>query len=197
MRGFRHAFRMCAKRTARDFDKERFFAFDTSGFCAMNMVRVWLCLLLFCVGLPGLAQDRPHKTGLPLPRFVSIKTDEANARRGPHRSHRIDWVYRRAGLPVEIIDEYVHWRKIRDSEGQGGWMYYTLLSGQRTALVTEQTPLRRLPDPEATSVAILDVDVVARIIECRPDWCRLRARGYRGWVQKSTIWGVREGEVFP
>lgn len=188
---------MCAKRTARDFDKERFFAFDTSGFCAMNMARIWLYLLLFCVGLPGLAQDRPHKTGLPLPRFVSIKTDEANARRGPHRSHRIDWVYRRAGLPVEIIDEYVHWRKIRDSEGQGGWMYYTLLSGQRTALVTEQTPLRRLPDPEATSVAILDVDVVARIIECRPDWCRLRARGYRGWVQKSTIWGVREGEVFP
>ncbi len=142
------------------------------------------------------AQERGPVTNLPMPRFVSLKVGEANVRRGPSLTHRIDWVFTRKGMPLEIIGEFGHWRRVRDRDGVGGWMHYSLLSGVRTAIIeTDLTALYQRPDPATPVSAYLEAGVIARIEKCSPDWCRIRADGYRGWTLKDTIWGARPGEV--
>lgn len=135
-------------------------------------------------------------THLPLPRYVSMKAHESNVRRGPSLTHRIDWVYKRQDMPLEIIAEHGHWRRVRDQDGMGGWVHYSLLSGNRTVLVrAEAVDLRMRPDPQARVVARLEQGVVARLGDCGPDWCDLRAGSYRGWTRKAGLWGVAADEL--
>ena len=172
---------------------------------------IGLCLSV--VLLPsgvGLAQNaaqdaaqitaEPHlgaETKLPVPRYVSLRAGKVNLRRGPGLDYRIDWVFQRAGLPVRIIDEYGHWRRISDSDDATGWVYHALLTSRRSALVTEpELTFRAAPDDHAAPTAYAEQGVIARLLECAPDWCRLSADGAEGWVRKSAIWGVDPGEVF-
>jgi SH3-like domain-containing protein len=135
-------------------------------------------------------------TNLPLPRFVSLKGSEGNARRGPGLTHRIDWVFTRAGMPLKITAEFENWRRVEDSEGAGGWVHYSLLSGVRTALVTlDMAEFRDAPDDAASVIAQAELGVIARILECNPGWCRVAIDGQRGWVQTSAIWGVKPDEI--
>lgn len=145
---------------------------------------------------PVIAQERGPVTNLPIPRYVSLKTSEGNLRRGPSLSHRIDWVLTRRNMPLRVTAEYEHWRRVVDRDGVGGWLHYALLSGTRTVIVdAEMLSLHARPDPETTEVARLERGVIARIDECRPDWCRLVAGGYRGWARSDALWGVEAGEV--
>lgn len=136
------------------------------------------------------------ETNLPLPRFVSLKTDEGNARRGPALNQRIDWVFVREDMPLRITAEYGHWRRVEDREGEGGWVHYSLLSGTRTVIVDrDRLPLRTRPEEGSQEIALLEQGVVARLESCAPDWCRVSAGGYGGWAPKSALWGVGAGEV--
>ncbi|SFR99681.1 SH3 domain-containing protein [Yoonia litorea] len=137
------------------------------------------------------------ETNLPLPRFVSLRASEANVRRGPSLSHRIDWVFKRRDMPLQVIAEYGHWRRVIDRDGQGGWVHFRMLSGARTAIVmgAEQIPLRARPEDNAIETALLEPGVIGRLGECDPDWCRLSAGGYRGWVHRSALWGIGEAEI--
>lgn len=156
-------------------------------------------------GAPVPADKPPEKqcrtdigcvTNLPLPRFVSLKGSDGKARRGPGLTHRIDWVFTRAGMPLRITAEYENWRRVEDSEGVGGWVHYSLLSGVRTVLVTlDMAELRRSPEASAPVVAQAELGVIGRLLECQPDWCRVSLEGTRGWILKSSIWGVTEGEI--
>jgi SH3-like domain-containing protein len=135
-------------------------------------------------------------TGLPLPRFVSLKSGEGRARRGPGLTHRVDWVYQRRGMPLRITAEFEHWRRVEDVEGAGGWMHYSLLSGVRTVLVREDMVALRVQADERTAVAAyLEQGVVARVMACGIEWCRLNADGVRGWAKKSMLWGVEPQET--
>jgi SH3-like domain-containing protein len=135
-------------------------------------------------------------TKLPLPRYVSLKGSEGNARRGPGRSNRIDWVFTRAGMPLRITAEFEHWRRVEDAEGLGGWVHYNNLSGVRTALVTlDMAEFRTLPDATAPVSFQAELNVVGRILECGQGWCRLSVDGQRGWVQSSALWGADQGET--
>lgn len=144
---------------------------------------------------PG-ALDRGPVTNLPLPRYVSLKGSEGNARRGPSTSHRIDWVFVRRDMPLQVIGEYDNWRQVRDREGATGWVHYTLLSGVRTVIVDyDMVPLRSSPQDGGAVVAHLEAGVIARLGECTIDWCRVSVDGYKGWLRKSTIWGVDPEET--
>ena len=144
----------------------------------------------------GAASERGPVTNLPIPRFVSMKADEGNARRGPSLSHRIDWVFTRRNMPLEVTAEYGHWRRVQDRDGQGGWVHYSLLSVVRHVIVeTDLTPLRVKPDPESPVNAYAEAGVVARLGSCSLDWCRIEVGGNKGWVMKRTLWGVLPEEV--
>lgn len=135
-------------------------------------------------------------THLPLPRFVSLKTNEGNARRGPGLTHRIDWVFTRAGMPLRITAEHEHWRRIEDQDGMGGWVHYSLLSGARSVLITEDmAELRESADPRAAVVAQAEMGVIGKVLRCTEDWCRISADGEKGWLPKTALWGVLPGEV--
>lgn len=135
-------------------------------------------------------------TGLPLPRFVSLKTEEANARRGPSVDQRIDWVFVRENMPLFITAEYDNWRRVEDRDGEGGWVHYSLLSGTRTVIINQdRLPLRFRPEDNAPETALLEQNVVARLESCEVDWCRISAGGYGGWTRKSDLWGVGANEV--
>jgi SH3-like domain-containing protein len=136
------------------------------------------------------------ETNLPLPRFVSLKTDEGNARRGPALDQRIDWVFVREDMPLRITAEYGHWRRVEDRDGEGGWVHYQLLSGVRTVIVDQDgLPLRTGPGEDSREIALLERDVIARLETCEPDWCRVSAGGYGGWVPKAALWGVGADEL--
>ncbi len=161
------------------------------------MVRIWLAGLAFAlIGGVGFAQERGSETNLPLPRFVSLKASEGNVRRGPSLSHKIDWVYTRRNMPLEITDEFGHWRRVRDKDGAGGWVHYSLLSGARMVIVEQDLlPLYVKPDAGAQVNAYAEAGVVARLGACDAKWCRISADGMKGWAVKGALWGVTEGEL--
>ena len=138
-----------------------------------------------------------NPSGLPMPRFVSLKSAEVNMRVGPGQRYPIVWVYHRAGLPVQIIEEFAHWRKIKDFDGTTGWVNKGLLESTRTALIIGQSQLL-YQKPDTTSPAVIRAEpmVIGQVLGCAPDWCLLVIEGREGWIRKPDIWGVGREEVF-
>lgn len=142
-----------------------------------------------------------QSTGLPIPRYVSLKSDRVNLREGPSKDHRTSWVFQRAGLPVEITAEFENWRRIRDAEGTEGWVLQSLLSGKRTALVApwkrgDVFPIFAKPLEGAGVAAKLQSGVQGSIRKCDGTWCRISGDGYDGFIQQTVLWGVYPGDKF-
>jgi len=164
--------------------------------------RLGALIVMMCFGLagaPAVAENVGPQSGLPMPRFVSLKADRVNVRAGPTREHHVAWVYTHAGLPVEITAEYGNWRRIRDWEGSEGWVYHSLLSGRRTALVTPKNkgdlvPVHDAPRAESPVVARLEAGVQASLKQCNGAWCELAAAKFEGWVEQYRIWGAYPSE---
>jgi SH3-like domain-containing protein len=138
-------------------------------------------------------------SGLPVPRYVSLKSDHVNVRAGPTKDNDVAWVYTRSGLPVEITAEFENWRRVRDSEGAEGWVYHSLLSGRRTAVVTmkakdELASIYDKPDSNSAVAARLQAGVVAQVKHCAAGWCRVLGNGFDGWIEQQRLWGVYADE---
>lgn len=135
-------------------------------------------------------------TNLPLPRFVSLKGSEGNARRGPSLSHRIDWVFKHAGMPLRITAEFGHWRRVEDRDGAGGWVHYSLLSGVRTVIVEDDmTELHARAEEKSAVVALAEAGAIAKLGDCTREWCEISAEDADGWVPKTKIWGVEPEDI--
>lgn len=158
--------------------------------------RITLIGLVLALCLPAFAQAA-NTSGLPVPRFVSLKSDETNVRSGPGTRYPISWVYRRSGMPVEVIEEYDLWRKIRDVEGTTGWVHKSMLDGHRNVLIKGKEPRLLKTDPEKDAKNILKAEplVLARLSECQIDWCHVQISGRKGWIEKKYLWGVYEAEI--
>jgi SH3-like domain-containing protein len=159
------------------------------------IVALALCVLAASATLAG----GDTTSGLPIPRFVSIKTDRVNVRGGPDKDHDVAWIYTRVGWPVEITAEFENWRRIRDSDGTEGWVYHSLLSGKRTAVVqlkakTDLAPLRAKPDAEAPVIAQLQSGVLGSIKSCNGLWCRLVGEVFDVFIEQNRLWGVYPDE---
>lgn len=165
----------------------------------MNITRCRVALTALVLGVSvtsAMAQERGPVTNLPMPRFVSLKANEANARRGPDTTHRIDWVYKRRDLPLRVTAEFEHWRRVEDMDGKGGWMHYALLSGVRTAVVADDmTKLRTRARSGARELALLERGVIGTLRHCDQAWCELDVTELTGWVRKDALWGVAPDEV--
>jgi SH3-like domain-containing protein len=137
-----------------------------------------------------------RSTGLPLPRFVSLGADRVNVRFGPGTQYPVNWVFARQGLPVEIIEEFDNWRKVRDYDGDEGWIHASLLSSRRTIMVSgEIRDLRRTPGLDSRVVLRAEPGVIGNLFDCEEDWCRVEIEGRRGWLQRIEFWGTRPGEI--
>jgi SH3-like domain-containing protein len=173
------------------------------GVLAHCLKVIHVAIFVAILGMSGAAAQQDDsgpaigpETNLPLPRFVSLRANEANVRRGPSLSHRIDWVFKRRDMPLQVVAEYGHWRRVIDRDGQGGWVHYRMLSGARTVVIEDpETALLARPETGASERVILERGVVAALEDCTPDWCELAAGGYRGWAPKSALWGVAEAEI--
>lgn len=138
-----------------------------------------------------------NPSGLPVPRYVALKSDDVNLRVGPGTRYPIRWHYGRARLPVQIIEEFAHWRKIQDHEGTSGWVHKSVVDGRRTVLVVDAVQnLHARPDTESPVIVQAKPLVIASLLECQPDWCRVGIQDRKAWVRKSGIWGVTREEVF-
>ena len=138
-------------------------------------------------------------TPYPLPRFVSLKSDEVFARTGPGKKYPIKWVFNTKGLPVEVILEYEVWRKIRDSAGDEGWVHQSLLSGKRTGMLQTKKALVEIKeDPKEGSkvTAKAEPNTIVLVEKCLKEYCHIARMGYEGWLEKYHIWGVYADEVF-
>lgn len=140
-------------------------------------------------------------SGLPLPRFVSLKSGKVNSRIGPGLNYAVNWMYMKPGLPMEIIQEYDTWRRVRDAEGSEGWINQSLLSGRRTAIAAPwqrgkdaKISLMAKPDGEARAIAILEPGVVGTIKTCNGEWCEMTFDGHTGWINQTQVWGAYPGE---
>ncbi len=138
-------------------------------------------------------------SGLPVPRFVSLKSDRVNVRAGPNKDQEVRWVYTRAGMPVEITAEFENWRRIRDWEGAEGWVYHSLLSGKRSAVVVpslknDLVPLYRGPDATSPETARLQSGVLGVLKSCNGKWCEFAGKDFDGWIRQERLWGAYPNE---
>ncbi|HYN39300.1 MAG TPA: SH3 domain-containing protein, partial [Rhodospirillales bacterium] len=128
-----------------------------------------------------------------MPRFVSLRAAEANMRSGPGEQYPIKWTYQRPGLPLEVVREYHHWRRVRDWQGSEGWMHSSMLSGKRAVMVVGATrTLHEGPDAASAAVARVEAPAVGRLLTCAKvsDWCRIEVVDVKGWLRRSEMWGV-------
>ena len=164
----------------------------TAGLAAAGVCAVGLGIV------PAHAAQQDGTSGLPVPRFASLKADKVNVRNGPAKTQDISWVFARAGLPVEVTAEFETWRRIRDSEGAEGWVYHSMLSLRRTALVApwqkETVVLRDGPNADGRVVAQLEPGVLGVVKSCDGKWCRITGDGFDGFVVQTELFGVYPNE---
>ena len=180
-----------------------------SGFASLRLAAGALALgAVFTAPLPGVTtsahaieQERLGPSGLPLPRFVSLKSGRVNSRIGPGLNYGVDWMYMKSGLPMEIIQEYDNWRRVRDADGAEGWINQSLLSGRRTAIAAPwqrgkplQLSLYAKPDDKAAIVAHLEPGVIGTVKACDGEWCQMTFDGHTGWLNQTLVWGAYPGE---
>ena len=165
----------------------------------MGWARVMVVVLVAGLAAPS----AKAQTDLPIPRFVSLGTSEANLRTGPGQRYPIEWVYVREGLPIEVVAEFDTWRRVRDWEGVEGWVHQRLLSGRRTVIQISDgiETLYAEPTVDSTPVARVEPGVIADLLACPApsegvgDWCFLSVDGQRGWMPRAVLWGVYTAEA--
>lgn len=160
-------------------------------------MKLFLALIIIVLHTVSVqAQTVGESTGLQVPRFVSIRSDQAFARAGPGTRYPIKWIYQVQNTPVEITQEFDTWRKIRDIHGEEGWIHQSLLSGKRFAVINsnDNRVMHKDPEDDSRAIAILEPNVVVSLIECDTDWCRVSKKGFSGWIPLKSLWGVYEGE---
>lgn len=173
------------------------------GVQVARMARLAVVFALFLSPAASFAEEVTGSTGRnigpvtkqPIPRFVSLKPSDTPMREGPSKDHRIRWIFKREGLPVEVIAEHEQWRRVRDSESTEGWVYYGRLSNRRTVIVLagKDRPERDLFARENETsgvVARLQPGVIANVENCSADWCEVTVEGFKGFVKKNAVWGV-------
>jgi SH3-like domain-containing protein len=163
------------------------------AFPAGQLVAVVVIALAALVASPTLAETRlGPQSGLPVPRFASLKFGEVNGREGPSLAHPVLWQYRRRGLPVLIIEEDLDWRKVRDPDGDEVWINARGLDSRRTGLVLDApAQLRRRPEDESPVAAIAEPGVLFEIKSCRDGWMRVDGARAAGWLPEGALWGAR------
>ncbi len=160
----------------------------------MRRAIAFFMVMVLAALAPAAMAQKERKT----PYWASISAGQALMRTGPGKTYPAVWLYRRADLPIKVLEVYPSWRKVQDADGEVGWMLLGLLSGTRTGLVTgaEPRPMREAPDGNARIRYIAQPGVVGRLTTCSNNWCEMDVGGRRGFISADHLWGVDRGESF-
>ena len=164
----------------------------------VNMIKAIIFLIVFHIPYVSLANEYGSVTGLEIPRYVSIKSDNANVRVGPSKNYPILIKYIRPNLPVKVIEEYQDWRKIIDYENHSGWIHRPLLKGERNGIIISKNKknIKVLNTQSGIEIGEISNGEIIRLLKCKINWCLIKKENYKGWIKKKFIWGVEDGEVF-
>lgn len=158
------------------------------------MIRVLFAFVALLATVPAVAQSQ--REALPIPRFVTLRSEEVNLRAGPGVRYPVEWVFVRRQMPVEILQEFENWRRIRDVDGTEGWVHQSMLTGRRAVIVQGQMrDLHRRAEAESPVIARVEPGVIGALLECKDAWCRIETGGFRGWLARDQIWGVYANET--
>jgi len=138
--------------------------------------------------------ERQTPSGYPVPRYVTLKFPKVNARAGPGEEHRLKFIYRTRGLPLQVVAETSDWRRVCDPEGQITWVHKRVTDGRRNVINMTGRPvaLYRSPKPGAELSAYLNVRALAGLVRCEKGWCKIKADGAAGWVREGALWGTSD-----
>lgn len=176
----------------------------------MNILRILSLVLIIASSNIAYAKDVGSVTGMPIPRFVILKSGETNLRKGPNVKFPIAWTYKRKGYPMEVIAEFENWRKLRDQDGSEGWVHENLITGARHVMINDtqyktdnplykQNPgelvLFRYPDETSYPMIRAQIGVMGKIKKCQKEWCKVKIENETAWTLKSNLWGVYPEEV--
>jgi SH3-like domain-containing protein len=159
-------------------------------------LRQWAALggvaLALAVGAGAYAAERATPSGFPVPRYVTLKFGTVNARAGPGDDHRLLWVYKVKGLPLQVVAETSEWRRVCDPEGRMAWVHRRTTEGRRNVINmgARPQPLLHRPRPDSKPEAFLGVRAMASLVRCQKGWCKVKADGVSGWVRQGGLWGT-------
>jgi SH3-like domain-containing protein len=157
----------------------------------LAVIAVGLALVMHA-GLAAAARETGSDTGLPIPRFVSLRADTVNMRAGPGLRYPIEWVFKRQGLPMAVLEEFNAWRKVRTADGTRGWVHAAMLTGKRTARVVGGSMRALLAEPAdtASTIALVEPGAIGTLDDCNGAYCRVDLGAHSGWLKRSDIFGV-------
>ena len=160
----------------------------------MRLILVTIFSILFLFNSNFIYSENIKKrgtvTGLEIPRFVSLKKSRTFLRRGPGKSYKIDWILEKYSYPLKVLGEHNHWRQVIDFEGDEGWVYFRLLSGKRTVIISkEKVFLMKSYKKESKPIAVLKYGVIGNLLKESEKFCKVKFQNYIGWVKKDNIWG--------
>ncbi len=161
------------------------------------VININVFILFFFISNISYAKNIGIETGYKIPRFVSLKSNEANIRVGPSKNYPIKLKYILSDLPIEIIEEYQEWRKVKDFKNNIGWIHKSLLSGNRTGIVLskENKSIELLNTVNGIVIGEIRKGNIVYLEKCKIDWCLVSIGNFRGWMNKKYIWGVKQNEI--
>ena len=168
------------------------------GRTGLRLLAVAVAYILLPFGSVAAQENRDsiRGTNLEIPRFVTLQASRANMRAGPGKDYPIKWQYRRVGLPLKVVGEFEIWRKVEDHEGETGWMNVNMLTILRMGLILDTTaPIHSDDSDSSPVIAVAEHGVILELKSCGDDWCKVAGEGVQGWIRRSSIWGLLEGEA--
>lgn len=176
----------------------------------MNIITKISFLLITLLFTNAFASEFGGVTGLPIPRFVSLKSSETNLRKGPNYKFPVNWIYKQKGYPMQLIAEFENWRKLRDEDGSEGWVHENLISGIRHLYIARnnykiknefysaqksELILFKYPDETSYPIARMQIGTLGKLKNCQKEWCKIKIANFSGWVLKQNTWGVLNDEI--
>ena len=160
----------------------------------MQIVIAFISIIIFSqASNAGIGQE----TGLEIPRYVSLKSNDANIRVGPSKNYPIEIKYIKNNYPLKVLEEYEDWRKVEDFQKNFGWIHKSLISGTRTGIVlsNDNRTIKLLNTLDGNVIGEIGKGNIVFLEKCKIDWCLVSSGNFKGWMDKKYIWGVKEKEI--
>ena len=157
-------------------------------------LRIILIISLYKIAYAEIGKE----TGLDIPRYISLKSNDVNIRIGPSKNYPIVIKYIKKNFPLKVIDEYEEWRKVEDFKNNTGWVHKSLISGNRTGIISSKNNkiVNVLNTINGNLIGSIGNGNIVQIKKCKIDWCFVAFQNYKGWINKKYIWGIGQDEVY-